>query len=849
MPDRSAQSYVPRRFHLPRIYRLVLIAATGLIALPGITPPSAGAVDLAKNGSTSFVIVTDTEPSLEENTAAQWLSETLEQVTGAKFPVRAASPNDANAAQSNEIRIAFDSTLRPEEWRIETVGESLRLTGGRPRGVIYAVCEFLETHVGVERLDPFTEFVPKQPTLTIQAINRQGRPAFEYRYVFTGWPYQNSAQRGVNGSRWRTWNKEHTYAGPATGDYPRAVPDGVHTFGHFISAKEFAATHPEYFSMDADGNRMTNDMGNKQLWIQLCVTNEEVRRITLDRARQMLRDDEIDAKQTGRTPARMVVLSQNDNTTNLCLCPNCRAISDREGSESGALLDYVNYVARGLKEDFPDVTVQTEAYNFTLKPPKTIRPESNVMIRYCDNYGLSDMTRPLTDVRNADRLALLDVWSGSAQQLGIWDYWRTFDPHPPGLFVPSSNVRAMYRDIQLFRERNVKYVTIECEDFMGAGLNGDTMSNDLQSFMPLRAWLGMKLLDDPARELEPLLRTFCHGYYGAAAEPMRELLEIIEARQSAIDANSSNMRRHVWLEALCDATFFVHAYQCLDAAALAVQDDPASLIHVRRERIIVDSAFLWIEASVRRQAGGSLALPSRADVLQRHRADLAAYIASVFDQTGQDTIAPLVEPGLQLLEKLRIEDTDSTRSAVATTEAEITHDGQLSEACWQDARPLRLLPRDPNGANDDKSMFRFTWTPDALYVGIEQPAATAASIWEVSLMTSDRKGVQVALHAQATSSVAGYFYAYPATGMVAVPGRKSLSKFVAHKSDEFVTAEFRIPWSDLPTEAQAGDELLLNIATFPELDSKTPSYVSSPWLIGSSPTYNPAYYSRVWLEK
>ncbi len=52
-------------------------------------------------------------------------------------------------------------------------------------------------------------------------------------------------------------------------------------------------------------------------------------------------------------------------------------------------------------------------------------------------------------------------------------------------------------------------------------------------------------------------------------------------------------------------------------------------------------------------------------------------------------------------------------------------------------------------ANDDKSKFRFAWTPDALYVGIEQPIATAASIWEVSLMTSDRKGVQVALHAQA----------------------------------------------------------------------------------------------------
>ena len=845
----------------------------------------------AKDGKTSFVVVSPVEPALEEQTAATWLSETLEQVTGAKFPIRAAGKDDAGNAKPNEIRVRFDATLKPEEWRIQTVGESLLLTGGKPRGAIYAVCEFLETHVGVERLDPFTEFVPKQPTLTIPVLNRSGQPAFPYRFVFTGWPYQNWAPmgaNGVNGARWRIWNKEHIQAGPVNGDYPRAVPDGVHTFGHFISAKEFAAEHPEYFSMDAAGKRMTDDMGNKQLWIQLCVTNEDVRRITLERAKKMLRDDEALAESVafrsakerpfaerkatipGRTAARMVVLSQNDNTANLCLCPNCKAISDRQGSESGALLDYVNFVARGLKADFPDVVVQTEAYNFTLAPPKTIRPEPNVMIRYCDNYGLSDMTRPLTDPRNAERLALLDVWAKSAQQLGIWDYWRTFDPHPPGLLAPSSNVRAIYRDMQLFRERNVKYVTLECEDFMGAGLNGDSASNDLQSFMPLRAWLGMKLMDEPSRELEPLLQTFRKGYYGAAARPMRELLEVIEERQSQITANSSNMRRHVWLEALCDANFFADAYRCLDAAALAVKDDAASLIHVRRERIVVDSAFLWIEASVRRAAVATLAKsvgddaddprsrrawlrdlaanrPSRADVLQRHRADWTAYVASVFDKTGQDTIAPLIEPGVQLLEKLRTEDTDSTRTAVATTDAEITHDGQLNEPLWQHARSLRLLPRDPQAANDDQSKFRFAWTPEALYVGIEQPTATAAAIWEVSLMTPDRKGVQVALHAQATGSVAGYFYAYPVTGMIAVPGRKSLSKFVATKTETHVTAEFRIPWADLPTDAKPGDDLLLNIATYAKLDSKTPSHVSSPWLIGTSPTYNPAYHGTIRL--
>ncbi|MFO0904000.1 MAG: DUF4838 domain-containing protein [Pirellulales bacterium] len=803
---------------------------------------------LSRDGRTEYVVVTSAQPTAEEATAAEWLASTLEQVTGAKFPVKSEKVDDLPPTL---LRVAADATLESEEWRVKTDGKSLGLTGGRPRGTIYAVCEFLETHVGVVRLDPFTESVPSSPTLVIRPLDRRGRPAFPYRFVFTGWPYQNAAPQGpngINGARWRVWNKEHIYAGPTNGDYPRAAPDGVHTFGHFISAKEFAAEHPEYFSMDADGKRMTNDMGNKSLWIQLCVTNPDVRRITLERAKQMLRDDGVVAQKMGREPAHMIVLSQNDNTTHLCLCPNCKAISDREGSESGPLLEFVNHVARGLRADFPDAIVLTEAYNFTLAPPKTIRPEPNVLIRYCDNYGLSDMTRPLSDPRNAERLALLDGWAQSAQQLGVWDYWRTFEPHPPGLFAPSSNVRAMASDIRLFRERNVKYVTIECEDFLGAGFNDSTTSCDLQSFMPLRAWLGMKLLDDPDRDVDQLLGTFCRGYYGKAAAPMRELLEVLEERQAAIDANSSNMRRHAWLESLCDADFFASAYRCLDAAAAAAEGDRLSSVHVRRERIIIDSAFLWREAAVREQSPAT-PFPQRADVLKRHRADWSAYVSSVFDTTGQEAIAPLLEPGLQLLEKLNADDAQATRLAVHIDDAAASLDGRLDEPFWREAKPSRLLPRDPRASNDDRSQIRFAWTNDALVVGLEQPAESAAAIWEVSLMTPDRQGVQALLHAQPNGSVAGYFYAYPATGMVSVPGRKSHAKFVSLRSTERVTAEFRIPWTDLPTKVRAGDELLCNVAVFPKSDSRVPSHVSSPWLIGASPTYHPAYYGTIRLSE
>ncbi len=800
-----------------------------------------GQTQLSDEGRTPFVVVTSEQPSVEEATAALWLSETLEQVTGAKFAIRKETDKDL---PPSVLRVAANSQMKPEEWHIKTSPNQVLLEGGMPRGAIYAVCEFLETHVGVLRLDPFTEHVPKQRTLTIPALDRRGRPAFEQRFLFTGFPYAHPAPRGVNGDRWRVWNKEHIQAGPTNGDYPRGIPEGVHSLGHFISPKEFAAEHPEYFSMDANGKRMLDDMGQRGLWIQPCVTNPDVRRLVIDRSKQFLRDDIELAKKEQRAPARMLVLSQNDNTSNFCLCPNCKAIGDREGSEAGLNLDFVNHVARAIMADFPDVIVQTEAYNFTLKPPLALRPEPNVLVRYCDNYGLSDMTRPLTDPRNAERLALLDGWLKISKQAGVWDYWRTFDTHPPGFFAPSSNVRAMVSDLRLFKDRGVTYMTIEVEDFMGASLEPGPVSNDLQSFMPLRAWLGLKLLDDPQRDVEALLTTFCRGYYGPAAKPMRELLELIETRQQTMMSNSSDRRRHEWLAEMCDAAFFAEADRCLNAAITAAANDAAALAHVKRERIVIDSAYLWRGNVIADQRA---AFPARADVFKRYRADWTAYLASVFDADGLKIVTPFVETGLQLVEKLSAADTAADRQAIATTEAELKLDGQLDESCWKLATPLRLLPKDPLAANDDRSKFRFVWTPDALHVGIEQPADAASAFWEVSLMTPDLKETQVALIAQPSGSIGAYFYQYPVEGMKAVTGRKSTSKIVVHKSEQTVTAEFRIPWTDLPAEAKAGDEFLLNIATYPKPDSKAATHISSPWLIGPAPNYHPMYHSTIRL--
>lgn len=832
--------------------------------LAGGAPLNAQDLTVVEAGRSPFVITTPAEPSLEETTAAEWLAELLARCTGATLAIRR-----ENAAETPDYQFLVGDTaaaraagidvreLPAEAWRIQTTGGSIILAGGRPRGTIYAVTEFLETQVGVLLLDPFTQTVPSLERLALPPLDLAGRPAFGVRALFTGFPYGNPAGGGVLGEKYRVWNRNTIDGRPAVGDHARMAPTGVHSFGQFISASEFGATHPEYFGMNAEGQRVTDDRGVPSAWTQLCVTNADVRRITVERARAFLRADRAAAQEERREPARWLVLSQNDNTQNLCLCPECGAVAEREGSESGPLLEFVNYVARELRAEFPDVAVLTEAYNFTLAAPRSVRPESNVVVRFCDNYGFSDPTRPLQDPRNARPGGLFQGWRERECSLAVWDYWRVFQQHPPGLFAPSSNVRAVPADLRLFREASVSLLTVECEDLFGAGVNDDPISADLQSFMPLRTWVGLKLMVDPDRDLDELLATFCRGYYGPAAEPMQQLLALIEDRQAALPVRIVDVPRHVWLEQLCDAEFFRQAFQSLDAALQAASADPLAQTRVRRERIVIDAAYLWSEARVRRQAGAqAIAWPPRAEVLARQRGDWQAYLATVFDAQGLALAWPIVEVGLDLAERLQLEDTRGEHVALPLTEADVELDGNLDEAFWRRATVSRLLPRNPAQADERPATLRLGWTSDALYVGIEQPAAQAAASLGVALHAADRQGVQLTLYAPWRTGLLplnAYPYEYDeAGGLRSVARRELASEARAQVGAEGATFELRFAWSDLvaaPAPAvDATRRFVLNVESYPTAEASVPSHVSSPWLIGASPTWHSGYFQTLRLD-
>src|SRR5439155_23480073 len=139
--------------------------------------------------------------------------------------------------------------------------------------------------------------------------------------------------------------------------------------------------------------------------------------------------------------ATIISVSQND-TFNNCQCQKCKAIDDAEGSPAATLLLFVNAVAEAIEKDSPQVRIDTLAYQYTRKPPKTIRPRHNVIVRLCSIE--CNFREPLDHQSNAAFLADLTEWSKICQRLYIWDYVTDFshyiNPHP-NWFVLGPNLR------------------------------------------------------------------------------------------------------------------------------------------------------------------------------------------------------------------------------------------------------------------------------------------------------------------------------------------------------------------------------------------------------------------------
>ena len=516
-------------------------------------------VTLASHAKARVVIVQQADATGPEQAAARELAETLRQITGATFPIQKAGPTRiaeggiivGPGVVATELFPEIDlAHFGPEEFVMKTKGQQLLLAGGRPRGTLYAVYRFLQEHCGVRWWTPWATNLPPRATLVIPDLNQRGQPAFEYRepFWFSGFDPLWKARNGVNGGMRRAVLPEMgggvTYKGHA------------HTFYRLVPPVEYFAAHPEWFSLLKSNRTHLN--------AQLCLANPELRDFVVERVKDWLRE----------TPdANIISVSQND-WYGACECENCRAIDDAEGGPSGSLMAFVNYVAEKIESEFPQVAVDTFAYQYTRKPPTTLKPRPNVIVRLCSIE--CNFREPLNHPSNASFLADLEAWAKICPRLYIWDYTTDFmnyiNPHP-NWFTLGPNVR-------LFQKFGVRGV-FEQGNYQGWG----------GEMAELRSWVLAQLLWNPQADDRALINEFLDGYYGrAAAKPIRRYLALMHKSSEGVNLtcflDQARNPPHLRFKSLAQAE------RLWQEAEKVAAHDPELLARVRLSHLPVRYAFL-----------------------------------------------------------------------------------------------------------------------------------------------------------------------------------------------------------------------------------------------------------------
>ena len=561
---------------------------------------------IASRSKANCVLIRQVGATAAEAHAVDELADVLGKITGARFVVQERPNPGQNAIVVGQGNVAAQlfpeiplANFDDDELVMRVKGRALLLAGGRPRGTTYAVARFLQEQCGVRWWAPWATDIPRRASLQVKNLNVREKPIFEYREPFWFQAFDGD------------WAARHSY----NGDHARleakhggkiSYKGFVHTFYPLVPPEQHFKEHPEWYSL-LNGKRVVEGG-------QLCLTNAQLRDFVVERVRQWLKE---------APEARIVSVSQNDWYGN-CQCPNCKAIDDAEGSPSGSLLSFVNYVAEKIEIDFPNVAIDTLAYQYTRRPPKTIKPRPNVIVRLCSIE--CNFAEPLEGPSNAAFAADIRDWAKICNRLYIWDYTTNFAHYVqshPNWFVLGPNVR-------FFAQNNVK----------GVFEQGAYQSQGAE-MAPMRAWVLARLLWNPKLDDRALINEFLNGYFGAAARPIRQYLDLManKAKGFYMTCYAPSDAPYLQLETM------MQAERLWQQAEAAVRNDKDKLWRVRQEHLPLRYVWLSRWPQLRREAlRANIAWPLSAS--RKAVADEWLAVATGPGPAGWTVITHLNEGGL-----------------------------------------------------------------------------------------------------------------------------------------------------------------------------------------------------------
>lgn len=510
---------------------------------------------------------------------AEHLARYLLSATGIDVPLK----RDADTSTGDkEIRVGYTdrdtdrvasarASLGDDGYLLLSDGAALFITGLTARGTCNGVYSFLEDYVGVRF---FTRTL--RPTVPADLVEVPGGlnvtyvPPFSYRR--DNWPDTLD--------NWVCANKLNGNTGTLIGGGVGNV-DFSNNFGS-VNFYSFTSTIGVWTETKGGTNR------------QPCLSDETNYQNALKNVREAL----------AHNPTRLVSVTPYDSEVKVggCHCDACRAVNDPEGSEMATLLLFCNRLADDLADEYPDVRIETIAYHYTAKPPKTIRPNDRVIIQFapiqaCYAHPLGQCESDAYE--SAQSFEYLREWADvcAPGNLWIWDYNADFGYS----LAPFTNYDVLYENIRTYASLGVGGVFMEC-----------VSNTELGQFTELNHYLLGKLLWDPNMSKDEYYRhmdEFLQAYYGDAWSYIRAYIDRLTAQQSSGHYGIWDNAGTVWHFPPKDEgdTMMAELRALWDAAYAAVPADSEYRAHVEKSSI----HFLYAALYQKTQARCSLSDLSR----------------------------------------------------------------------------------------------------------------------------------------------------------------------------------------------------------------------------------------------
>lgn len=473
-----------RRKHLKRIQKqnsflfrttCAVLLACNLVAASAQKETS---LLLVKNGKSPYSIIIPAQPTTADTRAAEIFRQSIFRISGAELPVL----TDQTATRRYEISIGNTNRLKklagkyipdlskdPDGYAVISEKGKIYFLGGTHKGVVYGVVSILEKYLGCRKYSPDFDYFPKLTDVRLPSIKISDRPANSLRII------NGTFSQDPDYQDWqRLDNIDDVFA---KGYY-------VHTFDRLVPWQQYFESHPEYFAL----------MNGKRVHDQLCLSNPEVLRLTIEKLRQEMQ----------LQPKKQVwSVSQNDNFS-YCQCPDCKKIIEEEGSPSGPVIRFVNQVAAA----FPDKTISTLAYQYSRKAPARTKPAPNVQIMLCTIEV--NRSKPIEkDSSSFSFVQDIRNWGKLTSNLYLWDYTVNFSHH----VTPFPNLHVLQPNIQFFTKNHAYQHFQQSNTDIG------------HEFSELKSYLIARLLWNPYINADSVINDFLNGYYGPAAPWIRKYID------------------------------------------------------------------------------------------------------------------------------------------------------------------------------------------------------------------------------------------------------------------------------------------------------------------------------------